>query len=109
MTIYHYQALIMLHSGYWFLDQPDTKWTPPQTLLEFLSGRSRPIAYIGFGSITDSDPGIPAKTSTLAKNSNYCVISQDCWGNREAGEQGRRKGSVFTWLVRRHLSWNMEF
>ena len=45
--------------GYWFLDAPDAGWTPPEDLVKFLdreSGDSRPIVYIGFGSIIVSDP-----------------------------------------------------
>lgn len=40
-------------AGYWFLDEPD--WTPPQDLLEFLEAGAPPV-YIGFGSMTSSDP-----------------------------------------------------
>lgn len=40
--------------GYWFLDEhPD--WTPPGPLVEFLNAGDPPV-YIGFGSMTHSDP-----------------------------------------------------
>lgn len=36
--------------GYWFLDNPDTNWKPPQDLIDFIKNGSKPV-YIGFGSI----------------------------------------------------------
>jgi sterol 3beta-glucosyltransferase len=47
-------------TGYWFLDNPDLDWTPPDSLLEFIKGvdgDNRPLVYIGFGSIVVTDPG----------------------------------------------------
>ncbi|KAI8978503.1 hypothetical protein BDB01DRAFT_800156 [Pilobolus umbonatus] len=45
-------------TGYWFLDNPDHGWTPPQQLEKLLNATddTRPIIYIGFGSIIVSDP-----------------------------------------------------
>ncbi|KAG6903130.1 hypothetical protein C0995_004677 [Termitomyces sp. Mi166 len=46
-------------SGYWFLDNPDLNWSPPQTLLDFMvKARTdgKPLVYIGFGSITVPNP-----------------------------------------------------
>lgn len=41
-------------TGYWFLDEePD--WQPPAALTDFLAAGSPPV-YIGFGSMTNSDP-----------------------------------------------------
>lgn len=37
--------------GYFFLDNPDLHWRPEQSLLDFLADKSKPIVYIGFGSI----------------------------------------------------------
>lgn len=37
------------------MDNPDTDWTPPESLTTFLAAGSKPI-YIGFGSIVVSDP-----------------------------------------------------
>ncbi|CEP11565.1 hypothetical protein [Parasitella parasitica] len=44
-------------TGYWFLDNPDTKWKPDEALVEFLHNPNdpRPIVYIGFGSIIVPD------------------------------------------------------
>ncbi|KAI8989279.1 hypothetical protein BDB01DRAFT_531895 [Pilobolus umbonatus] len=44
-------------TGYWFLDNPQTGWKPDPELEAFLNAKdSRPIVYIGFGSIIVSDP-----------------------------------------------------
>ncbi|KAI0304369.1 hypothetical protein B0F90DRAFT_1666870 [Multifurca ochricompacta] len=46
-------------SGYWFLDNPELGWTPPQTLVDWMAKArtdDKPIVYIGFGSITVPNP-----------------------------------------------------
>lgn len=40
--------------GFWFLDE--TAWEPPACLLDFLESGEPPV-YIGFGSMSDQDPG----------------------------------------------------
>lgn len=40
-------------AGFWFLDVPP--WTPPAELVQYLEAGSPPI-YLGFGSMTSSDP-----------------------------------------------------
>ncbi|KAG5716720.1 Sterol 3-beta-glucosyltransferase [Termitomyces sp. T112] len=50
---------ITIISGYWFLDNPDLDWSPPQALLDFMvKARTdgKPLVYIGFGSITVPNP-----------------------------------------------------
>eukprot|EP00842_Homolaphlyctis_polyrhiza_P002882 jgi/Hompol1/3595/HPOL_006634-RA len=47
--------------GYWFLDNPEHDWTPPESLIKFLQTGSKPI-YIGFGSIVVSDPDALTRT-----------------------------------------------
>lgn len=44
-------------TGYWFLDNPDMKWKPDDALVDFLNNANdtRPIVYIGFGSIIVPD------------------------------------------------------
>ena len=42
--------------GYWFLDDPDMNWTPPESLKTWLKSGSTPV-YIGFGSIIVQNPG----------------------------------------------------
>jgi UDP:flavonoid glycosyltransferase YjiC (YdhE family) len=41
-------------TGYWFLDRVD--WTPPESLTAFLETGPAPV-YIGFGSMSNRDPG----------------------------------------------------
>ncbi|KAI1295083.1 Sterol 3-beta-glucosyltransferase [Mortierella claussenii] len=50
-------------TGYWFLDNPDLDWTPPEGLEEFLVAdpENKPV-YIGFGSMVVSDPESMTKT-----------------------------------------------
>jgi len=46
-------------SGYWFLDNPELGWTPPQKLVDWMKKArvdGKPIVYIGFGSITVPNP-----------------------------------------------------
>jgi sterol 3beta-glucosyltransferase len=40
-------------AGYWFLDE--SNWQPPQELVQFLKAGAPPV-YVGFGSMTSSDP-----------------------------------------------------
>ena len=43
----------------WFLDNPELGWTPPETLVDWIAKArtdSKPIVYIGFGSITVPNP-----------------------------------------------------
>ena len=42
--------------GYWFLEDPDLNWRPPENIVKFLAGGSKPV-YIGFGSIVLQNPG----------------------------------------------------
>ncbi|VDC02382.1 unnamed protein product [Peniophora sp. CBMAI 1063] len=61
-------------SGYWFLDNPDLDWTPPEGLLKFMEKAKkdgRPLAYIGFGSIVVPDP------VALSKNIIAAVVKAD--------------------------------
>lgn len=41
-------------TGYWFLP-PETNWTPPTSLTDFIAAGSPPV-YIGFGSMASNDP-----------------------------------------------------
>lgn len=47
-------------SGYWFLENSDKDWSPPEDLERFMEKArkdGKPIVYIGFGSITVPHPG----------------------------------------------------
>ena len=41
--------------GFWFLENPNTSYEPPQDLLDFLNAGPPPV-FIGFGSIVVKDP-----------------------------------------------------
>ncbi|PPQ68336.1 hypothetical protein CVT24_004817 [Panaeolus cyanescens] len=46
-------------SGYWFLDDSEHNWTPPEALTAWMrkaEDDGKPIVYIGFGSITVPNP-----------------------------------------------------
>ncbi|EFP79618.2 hypothetical protein PGT21_034058 [Puccinia graminis f. sp. tritici] len=46
-------------TGYWFLDQSHGEYTPPADLVAFIDAARQdqvPLIYIGFGSVTVSDP-----------------------------------------------------
>ncbi|KZV67100.1 glycosyltransferase family 1 protein [Peniophora sp. CONT] len=61
-------------SGYWFLDNPDLDWTPPEGLQTFMDKArkdGRPLAYIGFGSIVVPDP------VALSRNIIAAVVKAD--------------------------------
>lgn len=42
-------------TGYWFLER-DREWTPPEEVMEFLASGPPPV-FVGFGSMTSSEPG----------------------------------------------------
>ncbi|KAL5482822.1 hypothetical protein ACEPAI_9417 [Sanghuangporus weigelae] len=73
-------------SGYWFLDNPDLDWTPPASLLQWMSKAredGKPIVYIGFGSITVPNP--PAMTRSILKaveKSGVRAIISRGWSSR---------------------------
>ncbi|KAG6891346.1 hypothetical protein C0992_008461 [Termitomyces sp. T32_za158] len=69
ITIYNFSQAVVpkpldwgdttIISGYWFLDNPDLEWSPPQSLLDFMAKArtdGKPLVYIGFGSITVPNP-----------------------------------------------------
>lgn len=65
--------------GYWFLDTQST-WSPPVELLHWLSQGSKPI-YIGFGSVTVSNPKkvLNIILKSLKKTNQRAVIATG-WG-----------------------------
>ncbi|KAI0250755.1 hypothetical protein BJV78DRAFT_1127542 [Lactifluus subvellereus] len=73
-------------SGYWFLDNPELNWTPPQKLLDFMAkARSdgKPLVYIGFGSITVPNPKLVTERLIRAvlKSDVRAIISKG-WSAR---------------------------
>ncbi|KAF9354526.1 Sterol 3-beta-glucosyltransferase [Mortierella sp. AD094] len=73
-------------TGYWFLDNPDLAWTPPDDLVKFLAAdpKNKPI-YIGFGSMVVSDPDGMTKTiiEAVVKSGVRAIISKG-WSDRLA-------------------------
>ncbi|KAG0373479.1 Sterol 3-beta-glucosyltransferase [Mortierella sp. AD032] len=67
-------------TGYWFLDNPDLKWTPPDDLVAFLKAEpDRKPVYIGFGSMVVPDPDGMTRTiiEAVVKSGVHRVTSQD--------------------------------
>ncbi|TFK40571.1 glycosyltransferase family 1 protein [Crucibulum laeve] len=73
-------------SGYWFLDNPDLNWTPPQTLLDWMAKArkdGKPIVYIGFGSITVPHPNrVTARIVEAVLQSDVRAIISKGWSAR---------------------------
>ena len=80
-------------TGYWFLDNPDASWKPSVELLQFLRIQSsptqqedeetKPIVYIGFGSIIVPDPGAISNIIVKAvKQANVRAIICKGWSSR---------------------------
>ncbi|KAF9934456.1 Sterol 3-beta-glucosyltransferase [Modicella reniformis] len=71
-------------TGYWFLDNPDPDWTPPEGLEQFLQAEpdNKPV-YIGFGSMVVSDPEGMTKTITdaVVKAGVRAIISKG-WSDK---------------------------
>ncbi|KAG0054865.1 Sterol 3-beta-glucosyltransferase [Gryganskiella cystojenkinii] len=71
-------------TGYWFLDNPDHSWTPPEGLEAFLEADSshKPI-YIGFGSMVVSDPEEMTRTivEAVVESGVRAVISKG-WSDK---------------------------
>ncbi|KAJ3553296.1 hypothetical protein NM688_g3691 [Phlebia brevispora] len=72
--------------GYWFLDNPDLDWTPPQSLIQFMEKArldSKPLVYIGFGSITVPDPRSMTEhiVEAVVKSGVRAIISRG-WSSR---------------------------
>jgi sterol 3beta-glucosyltransferase len=75
--------------GYWFLDQPDHDWIPPQDLVDFIKGGEKPPVYIGFGSIVVQDPDHLTQTIIDAVVESGCrVILSEGWSAR--GKEDRK-------------------
>ncbi|KAA1469801.1 UDP-Glycosyltransferase/glycogen phosphorylase [Dentipellis sp. KUC8613] len=75
-------------SGYWFLDNPDPDWTPPETLIAWMDKArkdEKPIVYIGFGSIVVPNPTQVTKNiiQAVQKSGVRAIISKG-WSARMA-------------------------
>jgi len=70
-------------TGYWFLED-QTGWVPPPGLQAFLDAGPPPV-YVGFGSMTDTDPRAKAAliTNAVEKSGSRAVIASG-WGGIDA-------------------------
>jgi UDP:flavonoid glycosyltransferase YjiC (YdhE family) len=70
-------------TGYWFLDEPET---PSAGLLDFLD-RGDPPVYLGFGSMSSSDPAATVRmmVSALAEVGRRGVLARG-WSNAAVGD-----------------------
>lgn len=79
-------------TGYWFLDEGDSSYEPPQELVDFIEGANKnkqKIVYIGFGSIVVND----AKSLTKAvieavENLGVRCILNKGWSDRLSKDKG---------------------
>ncbi|KAG0249174.1 Sterol 3-beta-glucosyltransferase, partial [Actinomortierella ambigua] len=71
-------------TGYWFLDNPDHNWQPPEDLVQFLNAdpKNKPV-YIGFGSMVVADPDEMTRTiiEAVVKSGVRAIISKG-WSDR---------------------------
>ncbi|KAF9907442.1 Sterol 3-beta-glucosyltransferase [Linnemannia zychae] len=75
-------------TGYWFLDNPDLKWTPPDDLVAFLKAEpDRKPVYIGFGSMVVPDPDGMTRTiiDAVVKSGVRAIISKG-WSDRATSQ-----------------------
>ncbi|KAF4617533.1 hypothetical protein D9613_005915 [Agrocybe pediades] len=81
-------------SGYWFLDNPELDWSPPQELVDWMAkaredGKS--IVYIGFGSITIPHPNkVTSRIIEAVLQSDVRAIVTKGW----SGRMGKRSGDT---------------
>ncbi|KAK0546158.1 hypothetical protein OC845_004725 [Tilletia horrida] len=73
-------------SGYWFLDTGASEWTPPEDLVAFIEkakAEQKKIAYIGFGSITISDPAaVTQAIYSAVKSADIRAVVSKGWSAR---------------------------
>ncbi|KAF9996236.1 Sterol 3-beta-glucosyltransferase [Entomortierella chlamydospora] len=75
-------------TGYWFLDNAEIDWTPPEGLEEFINAdpNNKPV-YIGFGSMVVSDPEAMTKTivDAVIKAGVRAIITKG-WSDRKSNK-----------------------
>ncbi|CAO3699786.1 unnamed protein product [Rhizopus microsporus] len=77
-------------TGYWFL-YSSQMWTPSRELTDFLTVTdSRPIVYIGFGSIIVPDPGETTRTivDAVLKSNVRAIICKGWSGRHKEDDSG---------------------
>ncbi|KAK6349991.1 Sterol 3-beta-glucosyltransferase [Orbilia brochopaga] len=73
-------------TGYWFLDESQQDFEPPQEMVDFMRKAredGKPIVYIGFGSIVVADPQALTRTvvESVIKADVRCLLSKG-WSDR---------------------------
>jgi UDP:flavonoid glycosyltransferase YjiC (YdhE family) len=91
-------------TGYWFQDSVDS-WTPPPALLDFLAAGPPPV-YVGFGSMSSTDPRATASLVLDAlRQSGQRAIMLAGWGGLAAADAPASVFMVdavpFAWLFPR--------
>lgn len=86
-------------SGYWFLDNPDHGWTPPDGLLEFMKKareEDKALVYVGFGSIVVPNPKAVTRSivKAVVKSGVRAIISKG-WSARMANKVEGEEEVVF--------------
>lgn len=75
-------------TGYWFLDDDEQDWTPPEGMMEFIDKAredGKAVCYCGFGSIVVQDAAALTKAIVAAvKNADVRVILSKGWSDRGA-------------------------
>jgi sterol 3beta-glucosyltransferase len=91
-------------TGYWFLDPP-ADWAPPPALMAFLQAGPPPI-YVGFGSMSNRNPGATAALvlEALARTRQRAVVLSGWSGLRTTDLPGSvfmLDSIPFSWLFPR--------
>lgn len=70
--------MLMIYVASWFLDNPDLDWEPPESLVAWIEkarADSKPIVYVGFGSITVPDPNrVTSRIIEAVLKSQYMIL-----------------------------------
>ncbi|KAJ1033093.1 hypothetical protein NDA16_000371 [Ustilago loliicola] len=82
-------------SGYWFLDNPDSNWSPPKEMADFLERAKKDgkkIAYIGFGSITiENAEEVSANIMKAVHQADVRAIVAKGWSGRGGSKPKKKK------------------
>ena len=82
-------------SGYWFLDNPESNWSPPKEMSDFLARAKKDgkkIAYIGFGSITiENAEEVSANIMKAVKEADVRAIVAKGWSGRGGSKPRKTK------------------
>ncbi|KNE94268.1 hypothetical protein PSTG_12400 [Puccinia striiformis f. sp. tritici PST-78] len=85
-------------TGYWFLDQSHGDYEPPTDLVEFIASAKAdqvPLIYIGFGSVTVSDPnGVTKAIYGAVTQSGVRAIVAKGWSERGNTSNNNKNSTV---------------